>query len=390
MRRPALLPLYGAGFVTAFGAHSVAAGLGGYTQGGHGSLLALGIVLAVYDGAEILLKPVFGALADRIGPRRVLLGGLTGFALASGAFVFAGDPALVGVVRLGQGAAAAAFSPAAGALVARLTPETGRGRAFGGYGAWKGLGYTLGPVVGGVLITVSGYPALFLTLAGLAVVVAVWAWLAVPVVEPLPRKRQTVVDLVRRLTGGEFVRPVLALAGTTGVLAVAVGFLPVLGSHRGLGPLLTGVSVSVLAATAALVQPPAGRANDAGRLRWGLSGGLLLTSGGLAALAIPGVAGIFVAALAIGTGVGVATPAGFARLVAAAPPERVGQTLGAAEVGREIGDAGGPLLVGAVAAAGGLGAGFAVLGVVLAAAAFAVGPGVPRSDHGPRAGKGGD
>src|SRR5690349_405682 len=148
-----LAPVYAAGFVTAFGAHSIAAGLGGYAEAQHASLLTLGLLLAVYDGAEVVLKPVFGALADRVGPRPVLLGGLLAFAVASAAFVLAGDPALVGLARFGQGAAAAAFSPAAGALVARLTPETGHGRAFGGYGAWKGLGYTLGPVLGGVLIT---------------------------------------------------------------------------------------------------------------------------------------------------------------------------------------------------------------------------------------------
>ncbi len=43
-----------------------------------------------------------------------------------------------------------------------------------------------------------------------------------------------------------------------------------------------------------------------------------------------------------------ATPLGFAALAASAPPGRLGQTMGAAEVGRELGDAGGPLLVGAV------------------------------------------
>jgi MFS family permease len=82
-----LLPLYAAGFVTAFGAHSIAASLGGYTHAQHASLLTLGLLLAVYDGAEVALKPVFGSLADRVGARPVLLGGLLAFAAASAAFV---------------------------------------------------------------------------------------------------------------------------------------------------------------------------------------------------------------------------------------------------------------------------------------------------------------
>ncbi len=164
--RGRLLPLYAAGFVTAFGAHGIAAGLGGLTGSEPTSLLALGVLLAVYDGAEVLLKPVFGSLADRIGPRPVLLGGLIGFALVSAAFVLAGaSTGAVGLARLGQGAAAAAFSPAAGALVARLAPKTGQGRAFGGYGAWKGMGYTLGPLLGGILISIGGFALLFATLA---------------------------------------------------------------------------------------------------------------------------------------------------------------------------------------------------------------------------------
>ena len=126
--RGRLLPLYAAGFVTAFGAHSIAASLGGYTYGQHASLLALGLLLAVYDGAEVALKPVFGSLADRVGARPVLLGGLLAFTVASVAFVIAGNPAWVGLARFGQGAAAAAFSPAAGVLVSRLTPPGGQGR----------------------------------------------------------------------------------------------------------------------------------------------------------------------------------------------------------------------------------------------------------------------
>ena len=378
-----LLPLYAAGFVTAFGAHSIAASLGGYTHAQHASLLALGVLLAVYDGAEVVLKPVFGSLADRIGARPVLLGGLLAFAAASAAFVLAGDPAWVGLARFGQGAAAAAFSPAAGVLVARLTPNTGQGRGFGRYGAWKGLGYTLGPVLGGVLIAVGGYPLLFTTLAVLGIVVAGWAVLVVPAAPPLPRTRQTVADLVRRLTRPGFVRPTLALAAATAALSVGVGFLPVAGAGRGLGPLATGAIVSLLAAAAAVIQPRAGRARDRGRIgdRTGLAAGLALTAIGCAAVVIPGVAGLVLAALLIGCGVGVITPIGFAHLATTAPTERLGQTLGAAEVGRELGDAGGPLLVGGLAAAATLTPALLTFAALLTAVAAIVAVPARQPDH---------
>ncbi len=378
-----LAPLSAAGFVTAFGAHSVAASLGGFTESGHASLLALGLLLAVYDGAEVLLKPVFGMLADRVGPRPVLLGGLLGFAVASAGFVLAGDAGLVGVARLGQGAAAAAFSPAAGALVARLQPGVRHGRAFGSYGAWKGLGYTIGPLLGGVLVTVGGYRLLFATLAVLAVAVAAWAAAAVPAAPPLPKRRQTVADLVRRLTAPGFVRPTVALAGATAALSAGVGFLPVVGARIGLAPLATGAVVSLLAAVAALVQPRAGKARDAGRIGdgSGMAVGLAMAAAGVAGVAVAaaiglagsgGVVVLVFAAVAVGAGTGLVTPLGFAHLAAGAPAERLGQTLGAAEVGRELGDAGGPLLVGAVAAAATLGAGLAGLALVLSALAAVV------------------
>src|SRR5919201_3512161 len=91
--RAGLWPLLAAGFVTAFGAHAIAATLGRYATGRHASLVELGVLLALYDGAEVLLKPVFGVLADRIGARPVLLGGLLAFAAASAGFVLAGEPA---------------------------------------------------------------------------------------------------------------------------------------------------------------------------------------------------------------------------------------------------------------------------------------------------------
>ncbi|MFJ6831807.1 MFS transporter [Streptomyces sp. NPDC091209] len=363
-------PLYAAGFTTAFGAHGIAANLGGHGSGAVTSLMVLGGLLALYDGAEVLLKPVFGTLADRVGARPVLLGGLVAFAAASAVYALADSPGLLWAARLGQGAAASAFSPSASALVSRLNPAAKQGRAFGSYGFYKSVGYTLGPLLGGVLVWADGLRLLFTVLAVLGAVVAVWAALAVPVVPPLPKARQTVFDLARRLTHPDFLRPTAALAAATAALSVGVGFLPVSGRAAGLGTVATGAAVSVLAACAAVVQPRAGRALDAGRLtaRGGILAGLLLAAAGLGCATLPGVPGVLSGAALIGTGTGLITPLGFAALAASTPAERLGQTMGAAELGRELGDAGGPLLVAAVATLTTLDHGYATLAVVLALA----------------------
>lgn len=359
-------PLYAAGFTTAFGAHAVAANLVFDLDDLTSSLLYLGLLLALYDGAEVLLKPVFGTLADRIGAKPVLLGGLVAFAAASFLFVVVADTDWLWLARLGQGAAASAFSPAASSSVARLTRKGKHGSAFGTYGFYKSLGYTLGPLLGGVIVWIGGLTLLFAVMAVLALVVAIWAKVVVPALAPLPRARQTVVDLARRLSDRQFLGPTAALAASTAALSVGVGFLPVAGVDAGLGPIATGAAVSVLALCAAFAQPRAGRALDAGKItvERGVAWGLVVTAAGLALAMIPGVVGILTAAVAVGIGTGVITPLGFAALAASTPEERMGQTMGAAELGRELGDAGGPLIVAGVAVVATLTAGFGVLAAI--------------------------
>ncbi|KPH21141.1 MFS transporter [Rhodococcus sp. ADH] len=373
-------PLCAAGFTTAFGAHAVAANLAFDLDDMANSLLYLGLLLALYDGAEVLLKPVFGTLADKIGAKPVLIGGLIGFAAASVLFVLVADTNWLWLARLGQGAAASAFSPAASSLVARLTPKERRGSAFGTYGFYKSLGYTLGPLLGGAVMWVGDLRLLFGVMAVLASGVAIWAQAAVPALEPLPRSRQTVADLARRLSDHRFLRPTAALAAATAALSVGVGFLPVSGAAAGLGPVATGAAVSVLALCAAITQPRAGRALDAGRISGtvGVAAGLTLTAVGLACAMIPGLAGVLTAGVAIGVGTGIITPLAFASLASSTPEERMGQTMGAAELGRELGDAGGPLLVAGVAAAATLTAGFGAL----AALTFLVGAAAPWRNSG--------
>jgi MFS family permease len=377
--RPRLAPLYLAGFTTAFGAHGIAAALGAESEDIGWTLLAFGFTLALYDLAEVLLKPVFGALSDRIGVRPVIVGGLLAFAAFS--VVGALLPGTLGLViaRFGQGAAASAFSPASSAAVARLSDDSSRGTYFGRYGSWKSLGYALGPLIGAVLVIWSGLPALFWALAVLGIAAAAWVQFAVPKVPVLPRKRVTLADLGRELTAPGFLLPTLVLAATTGALAVAVGFLPLLGRQIGIGTIGSMALVTVLAVISSIAQPWVGARHDKGRMpvRAGAVGGLALIAVGIAlaagaAFAASGswlaIAGLVASALLVGAGVGTATPVAFSHLAASTPADRMGRTMGSAELGRELGDAGGPLVAGAVGAASVPGLGLAVVAALTAGA----------------------
>ena len=367
------IPLYGAGFVTAFGAHSIAAGLGAQSGNIGLTLLNLGILLALYDVAEVFLKPVFGALSDRIGTKPVIVGGLLAFAALSLIGLGAADPLMLGLARLGQGAAASAFSPASSAMVARLAHGGKAGTFFGRYGSWKSLGYVIGPLVGAGLILAGGLALLFGVLSALGAATAVWVMLAVPHLEPLPRARYTVVDLVRQIGERRFLVPTLVLAASTAALGAAVGFLPALATRHGLDTVAATAAVSVLAVASVLTQPRIGRLRDEHRIsdNQGTTAGLLLIAMGIGLLAvIPGPVTIFIAAAVIGAGVGLVTPLGFAHLADTTPPERMGRTMGSAELGRELGDAGGPLLVGGLATLTALPFGLGALAVLVAAASI--------------------
>jgi len=368
-------PLFAAGFTTAFGAHSIAAGLGSEFDALNSSLLTLGILLAIYDVAEVILKPVFGTLSDRIGAKPVILGGLIVFTLMSVLGIFAQSTLALGLVRLGQGAAASAFSPAASAAVARLSGSN-TGQYFGRYGAWKTLGYVVGPLLGAALIWWSGFPALFAFMAVISLVAALWVWLKMPSLPLLPKKRYTLGDLVSQTTEPGFLVPTMVLAASTAALGTAVGFLPLIGSNLGLNAMQDMSVVSLLAICSALVQPWIGRIKDRAKItfRNGMVTGLLLIVAGLSCIAIwHSLATLLLCAVLLGTGVGVTTPLGFAHLASNTSEERMGRTMGSAELGRELGDAGGPLLVGAIATAVSVSAGLWTLaGIILVIVALGI------------------
>ena len=104
-----------------------------------------------------------GRAADLLGRRRMFVIGLVAFAMASLAGGLAQDPVLLIAARVVQGAGAAIVAPAALSLITTGFPEGAeRTRAIGLYGAVSSVGFVSGQVLGGVLVQLTSWRAVFL------------------------------------------------------------------------------------------------------------------------------------------------------------------------------------------------------------------------------------
>jgi MFS family permease len=107
-----------------------------------------------------LLLP-FGKLGDTAGRRRIYLVGMVLFTLGSALCGLAGSAAFLIASRVVQGVGAAMLSSNSVALVTAAFPREIRGRALGAVGAVVGLGLTIGPPLGGLLLSTLGWHAIF-------------------------------------------------------------------------------------------------------------------------------------------------------------------------------------------------------------------------------------
>jgi MFS transporter, DHA1 family, tetracycline resistance protein len=137
---------------------------------------AIGLLLSAYSITQFIFAPLLGRLSDRIGRRPIIMLGLFGSSLSYLIYGFTDSFAGLLISRAAHGACAATISTAQ-AYVADTTEESKRAQAMGMIGAAFGLGFVLGPAVGGLLGAVSlRTPVLFaaaLTFANL-IFAAVW------------------------------------------------------------------------------------------------------------------------------------------------------------------------------------------------------------------------
>ena len=124
-----------------------------------------GIIVAAYAAMQFVFAPILGLLSDRIGRRPVLIVSLAGVAIDYLIMAFTPTLAVLIVGRLIAGITGASMS-VAGAYIADISDERDRAQRFSWMSAAFGVGFIVGPVLGGVL-SVYFLRAPFLAAAGL-------------------------------------------------------------------------------------------------------------------------------------------------------------------------------------------------------------------------------
>jgi DHA1 family tetracycline resistance protein-like MFS transporter len=137
-----------------------------------------GLLTFAYAIMQFLFSPIIGALSDRYGRRPVLLASLLGFGLDYLLMGFAPTIGWLLVGRLIAGLTGASFTTA-GAYIADVSTPEKRAQNFGMLGAAFGLGFIIGPVIGG-LLGQFGPRVPFFAAAALAIINAIYGFFILP------------------------------------------------------------------------------------------------------------------------------------------------------------------------------------------------------------------
>ncbi len=198
-------------------------------QGGDaaGAAHALGVFGTVWAVMQFFSAPVLGALSDRYGRRPVIL--LSIFGLGCDFVFMALAPSLqwLFVGRIISGITAASF-PTASAYIADVTPPEQRAAKFGLLGAAFGVGFIIGPALGGFLGGVN-LRLPFWIAAGFSLANALWGFFVLP--ESLPPERRSPFKLSRANPIGSLILlkshpELLGLAGVLFLYVLAHNSLP--------------------------------------------------------------------------------------------------------------------------------------------------------------------
>ena len=214
----------------------------------------------IYGLTQFVFAPILGSLSDRYGRRPVLLFSLLGFGLDYIFLAFAPTIGWLFIGRMIAGITGASITTAT-AYMADISNEKNRAQNFGMIGAAFGLGFIIGPMLGGLLGEL-GTRIPFLVAAGLALVNALYGYFVLP--ESLDMEHRRSFDIKR----ANPVASLLKLKKYPAVLGLICSLLLIyLAAHSvqsnwsfaninkfGWTPKMIGISLAVVGVLVSLVQ----------------------------------------------------------------------------------------------------------------------------------------
>jgi DHA1 family tetracycline resistance protein-like MFS transporter len=219
-----------------------------------------GVVTFSFSVANFFGSPFLGALSDSYGRRPVLLIGFSGLMISFFTTALASSIAMLIVIRLVAGAMQANLSVAS-AYVADITPPEQRAKRFGMMGAMFGVGFILGPVIGGLLGSMN-LRLPFYAAGCLAFLNLMYGYFVLPESLPVSRrhafewKTANPISSLRRLTQLKDVAPLAVVVACSGLAQFVLYTCWVLYTtfKFGWGPRENGWSLAAVGVVTAVVQ----------------------------------------------------------------------------------------------------------------------------------------
>ena len=344
--------------------------LGRYAERFGANGLQVGLMFASFSVTQMVFAPILGRISDKVGRKPVIVFSLIGTAVGSFVTGAAGALWVLFLGRILDGASGASVAVAQGA-VADIAPPEQRARLMGMLGAAFGVGFVVGPALGG-LAALGGPHVPFYLAGSIAAINAVAAMIRLPETKP------DTSHITEKHQRGTALSPALkrfALVGFLSMLGFA-GFeatFSIWGQKQfdftegSASIVFVFVGVTLVAVQGGLIGPLTQRLGSRKLLRIGLS----LVAVGLVLLGFTTTwPMLFVALFLLSLGQGMSGPSGSALVAELAPVERRGEAIGYQQSTAAFGRVAGPVMAGALFDHVGISAPFLVSGILIV---FAVG-----------------
>lgn len=327
----------------------------------------------------VLVSFPAGALSDSLGKRRLLLASLVVFASAPFLYLFVANAWQLMAVRFYHGFATAIFGTVASAAIAeRYTAD--RAARLSSYSSITIAGRSIAPFLGGTLISMASFGAVYIACA-VSGVLALAAGSLLRDGKPPPIHRLVLppfrTSLVRVLRDRGIMLVSLVEAAQYLVFGAIEAFLALFAASLGIPAWQIGIILGVQLVSIVFAKPFMGRVSDKVGRKQVIIPGLILGAISIMLLtSMPSFIGLSVLSLAFGLGFATVTSSTTALVADLTRDGRFGSSMGVLSTVMDVGQSIGPVLTGWMVAVSGYGTAFLLLAAILLATALLLGLGL--------------